>query len=288
MHRPALLTALVLVLAAVLALAPRQSAAEAEPPAPASSADKSVNELRQENQRLREKVAELDAQLAEARRRIARLEETIRTLRAQPQQPDAAAGASPAPAAPAQPAASAEPLPDDPYAAPDALYAALKKDFESTVGALPRTTDQETDRYVREARRWVRQMAQRQRRVVDWQVRVLDPSARRSGEPAPAIAPSAGDATVVIVNPSTGATIGDPFRVALTARDMGRVEEGCKSGIWTLSGVFAASPTVDYPPPSQPVIFNAPRMIGPFVEFGYELNVRAIAPYVPTGEPAKD
>lgn len=240
-------------------------------------AEPSLIELRQENERLREQVAELDARLAEARRRIARLEEIIRELRRQMDELDAP---DPIPSPGDERVIEAEPemqeriaeekivIPDDPLAAPDALLAALEKEYEDVLAHLPDNTEREAQQFLIEARRWARQASFRHRGQVEWMVRILD------------AAPTDGrdtEFTIQVIDGETGTEWGRPFRILIGGRDAGRLQADPARSMWMMGGVFAAQPVVN-PDRRAPAIFDATQLIGPYIEFHYSFTIKSLRP----------
>lgn len=266
MIRPAFYLTAAVAAFAVASVAPRPTPARAQ--AQPAAADRSPHELRQENERLRERIAQLEAEVAESRRRIARLEEALREQQAAPgQRPDAPAGSDPT--APQTGDGDGAGLPDDPFAAPDAMLAALRREYDAALGGLPRATEPEVQALIREARRWVRQVTLERRRPINWTVRVIALGDARGAR--------AGEAVVEVVEPATGKAIGSPFALKLDSRTLMRVRDAELPSLWSFEGVFAAAPIVDETR-AEAGLFNVPQLVGPFVAFGYELSVRTALP----------
>lgn len=262
--------ALIVAVVTVLFVPPRTASAQAE---------QSLNEVKQENNRLREQVADLDARLAEAQRRISRLEETIRALRRQLAGSELQRATSPAedPASPGAPAESdpesepSQPLSADAFAAPDAMHAALVRDYAQAFDGKPRQTAREADRYVQDVRRWARQAGLERRKQVDWVVRVLN------------ITPASGRETefvLEVIDPQSNLAIGSPFKIAFGGPIASRLQARPDQDLWLISGVFAAAPAVN-PARAEPGLFNVPRFIGPYAEFGFSFSPKSIRPLNP-------
>ncbi len=278
------------ILACLLALhLPAHALAQANPEPPA---DRSPADLRAENDRLRERLAELETELAESRRRIARLEDLVRSLRRELAEADVAdraadgpAGPTPAPESQAggesrleDPTAdSAAPIPDDPYAAPDALQRRLTLELANEFAAAPPTEQRDLNRYLADLRRWARIASQTYRAPVDWLVQIVD----RPSPTEPPAPPPPPIAIVQIIEQETGRTIGEPFPLTLGPRELARLNENREQEAWILSGVIAAAPVVN-PERRDQGLFNTPPLLGPYVEFGYDFSVRALRPAEPS------
>jgi len=263
---------LLLLLAAPLL----RAQANPEPPT-----NRSPQDLRAENNRLRERLAELETELAESRRRIARLEDLVRSLRRELAEVDVTNGhtGEPSDSGPAQEsdstittkdADSAAPIPDDPYAAPDALHRRLRREFANEFAAEPPAEDRALQRYVADLRRWARIASQTHRAPVDWLVRIIDRPT--TDDPA---APRV--ATFQVIERETGRTIGEPFTLTLAPRETARLDEHAEQKLWILSGVLAAAPSINPDRPDKG-LFDNPPLLGPYVEFGYDFSVRALRP----------
>jgi hypothetical protein len=146
-------------------------------------------------------------------------------------------------------------------------------------------TEAQTQQLIREARRWVRQVSLDKRRPIEWTVRVLAVAPPRSAGSAELR--SSGEAVVEVINDKTGEPIGSPFTLALESREVTRLRESQAPSLWRFGGVFAATPAVDESR-AEPGLFNVPKLVGPFVAFGYELSIRSMRPIAPPPAPAKE
>jgi len=253
---------LVLLSVALSLSAPPRAIAQSDP------GERSMNELRRENERLRERVEELESQLARASQIIRDLQADASRLRRQIDRAASAAAPSGEPRETAGASESRAPTPDDPGAAPEALYRALRADFLRQIGEPDLSGERARKRYLVEARRWSRIVNLRHREPVEWLVRLE--SVRRAPD-APVFA------TMRVLDPSMRLPIGDAFRIPVPTRFAGRLEDGGEDALWRLEGVFAAETFVREDLP-EPNLFGEPRMIASHVVFDFSLSLRSLVP----------
>ncbi len=238
--------------------------------APAQTSDA---QLRKENERLREESHRLQVQLDDLRERVEALESQIEALRqaiAAVQQGEAQAeGAAEAAAAPA-------PLPDDPFAAPDALFSHVRGAYEEAFTDMPHETASEVERYQRRIDRWVDQVNRDLTSDVRWVVRILEVDADEGNQATAAM-------TMVVEDPETGARIGGPFTAAVRQRTLRTGMPTPPTELAVLEAVLSAELTYDADRETQGM-FNSPPFIGPYAAFGYELSVRSLSPYEPQSQ----
>ncbi|MCA9310650.1 MAG: hypothetical protein KDA21_05545 [Phycisphaerales bacterium] len=265
-----------LPLAALALLMALTSAVRAQP-------GQSLNDLRRENDQLRERVAQLEAQLeAERQASQERVTELTATFRAQMEklgeqvrvlaEENAALkrGERPGQSTPA-PTSSApkEELPEDPFACPDSLLVTLQAEYDRALSGQERTTDAEQERYMRNVRLWTRQMAGKYRRTVEWEIEVLsvDPVADSDGREMML--------NFQVLNPDTGAAWGEPVRVAMSTRYLRRIAETPDQKRWSLRALFGADPQLNAQRGEEGLL-NTPPFIGPYAEFVWELKPQSI------------
>jgi len=253
----------------------------------------SPSELRRENVRLREQVRTLEAQLEASRSRIARLGELVASLEARVAELRAAAAAesdqretepgdgsidletgqeSQEPAdPPVDGAAETEQRgADDPFASPGAMQRSLQREYQAAVGDLPRETEDQVDRYLREVRQWVRRVNLTRRKAVEWRVELLDVEVLSPTEARCRFRVAGEDE-------SDAEPFDAPFPLELSGRHAGRVIEHSDHRLWTLDGLFAATPHMNEDR-VEPGVFNTPPLIGPYAEFDFEFRVRSLRP----------
>lgn len=207
--------------------------------------------------RLRARVAELEAALASASAALAEAQRAI----------DAALGRGGAPAR----GAPSDALPATPLAGPDALFAALQRDYRRAF-AEPGPIDQ---RRV-DVGRWCQRIATEMRGRVEWLV-ALDELVLPT-EPTGSPAPRAPTVRVQVLDAGTLAPVGLPFVAELPERLVPLVVRSTARGaVWRADVDFAAAPAHN-PTRASAGAFDHPRFIGPFAEFGFALTWRSLTP----------
>jgi len=222
--------------------------------------------LAQENEELKQRVETLEKQLEQARERIAALNEEMARLREQLAE---GGGARARPGSPAGGASSGE-VPSDPMASPESLFETLRESYVSNFGGEPYDTRADQNRLRRMVSSWVRDMQREHRGNIKWHVRILDASqADERGGPV----------RFQVVDPATGADIGEPTEALFPARMARRIDSATPDEVWVMEGRTSARPMVnrtrieeDDDPQS------GARYIGPFAEFAYELAIESIEP----------
>jgi len=228
--------------------------------------------LRLENDRLRERVAELEAELDESRRLLQDLHRLVESLRASRRAP-AADPAQPVEALPDAlpssdtPAAVAE-IPDDPLACPESMRRALADDLQPLWEGANLESAPERERYLRDARRWARVQQRQRRGLVNWTMRLVESQQLVDGRTR---------LLFRIVDPASGAAIGEPVGITPEQRDAERVLAASPLQRWRVTALLTPTPTVN-PERVRPGVYDVPPLIGPCVEFAYSLDVKVIAP----------
>lgn len=208
------------------------------------------------------RIADLEQELAAAKRRIAELEAELARVAAPPG----------APGAPAPPSADELP-PEAALLSPAHFVRFLRESYvreigptlpEDLRGGLPTAA-------LRNLERWVAAKNREWRKPVKWPARIVE--IVRSG--------TTGTVTVAILDPNTGDQIGDPILVRLDDRQLRRIDQAMlrqpPPDRWVLSGVFAPSAAVASNR-LQPGLFDSPPFIGPGVEFRYQVQADSLAP----------
>lgn len=240
------------------------------PPAPVSDAD-----LRRENDQLKQRVSQLETQLAESQRRVKTLQDEIDRLRkaiagSKEQGGGPGGGAAPAPA----PTDDYEPAPEAPLASPASMFAALVKDYEKELGALPRESRAEQQKFLAEARKWTAKAARDIRGKVEWTISRVSVVGEPRGE---------REVTFEVVNPSNGKPYGPPVTVKMRGELAQKLANQPPESQWKITGMANAAPRVNAER-GKPGAFDKPQsLIGPFVEFGLELNTLTVT--AATGRP---
>ena len=231
--------------------------------------------LEQQVTALRSQLAQAQAQATRAQRDVPRLEaenkmlrDQLRALGVEPEAP-----ASPAPRAPGSrtpdptSAPTAVQLPDDPMACPPCLLQALRAAYDDRFAS--KSIDDGRADYIKEVRRWAGEMKRAHRGPITWTVEI-----------APSDVPG-DDALPVklrVVDPVTK----DPVHTDTTAIDLGRrhtrrIISEPDQRYWTIEGVLFADPQVNADRDDEgPIPY--PPFIGPYAEFEFGLSVRVISP----------
>ncbi len=238
--------------------------------------NESLNDLRRENERLREQLSQLEAELAASKRQVERLQrqnqslrESLTSVRERATQNRDSNTRSPQKTAPvATPAEKTAPVPEAPMASPESMFNAVKQSYLAELDEKPRGTDSEKRRFIGDAKRWARARNQEHRGPVRWIARV------ESTKP--------GDGRELIVqwrsvDPGSGLPFGEPFTLIASPRDAGRIQSSATHSVWELDGVATLRLEVDENLVA-PSVFTARRLIGPYVEFAFNFDVRSMSP----------
>jgi len=232
----------------------------------------SANELRQENQRLRTRVQDLEKELEAARDRIAELEKQVEELRNQ--------GRTRQPSdLPEEKRVSVDE--SQPDASPRALFRAIQKSYQVALGALDIGEEEETrerQKYLRELDRWRNRVMREFRMPVQWTVRF-----QRIGEPT-----QRGFAVEVqAVDPKYGTELGEPFWAVLPKARTDVVQKNGLDQAYTMRGTtipqVAINPELESGGP-----FTTSRMVGPFAEYRLIAEISNVVPTEIGGDDAND
>ncbi|MCK4871654.1 MAG: hypothetical protein KAS72_02905 [Phycisphaerales bacterium] len=237
-------------------------------PQPAS-AQESDSQLRRQNEQLREENQRLLRELSDMKKRLTALEEEVaqikRLLAQTPGEPAKA---------PDAPVIEPAPLPDDPMAAPDALFATLAEAYDSQFGDPQATAGQNVQQRRRAVERWCQDMNRLHRADVMWIVRY---------ERLRETSPSDLVFEIVVLDPATGEAIGGKHAIPIRSREARLLKRFSEDDLLVLHGTFSAAVRCNEDR-EEPGMFNHPRFIGRYAEFGFDLVIRSIDAYEP---PAK-
>lgn len=242
----------------------------------------STNDLRRENDQLRERIAQLQAQLAERNKKIKELEDKVKEL-----EKGGTPATTPAPTPAKTPDATTPPdtstpsgptatPPEDPLAAPESLFAVLQAEYNDTVGTLPRGNESDVKRYLREVSKWAKAAERKHRGSVDWVILVQK------------VNEEAGRTTIDyrVIDASSGLAYGTTTsQLALSGRLAKQITEQPNQKTWKLIGTMNAKPAVN-PERAEATLFNVPKLIGPYAEFGFDVSVTSLTPILAPGRPA--
>ena len=242
------------------------------PGALAQSRTPTPAELRRENEALRERVEQLEAELRTAtdtiqqmREQMDALSSELESLRLELRRSAASAGAdTEVPAEPEGPAFAE--LPEgDPLAAPEAMLATMIESYEQQLEGTPYDTDADYRRYMSLLSRWARLVRSELRGQAEWVIEitgVVTDSDRRLVVSYRAIDPASrlpySDREHELELPSGIA--------------MRRFRDNPDHDLWLIRGRVLALPEIN--PDREAVgFFDIPPFIGPFAEFGFDFRV---------------
>lgn len=213
--------------------------------------------LAQDQPPCEQRVRELEEKLRQAENRLKDAQRENDRLRK-----ENAEGKSGKDTKPGKDAAPAEPL-----ASPDALFAALVKDFEAKVGAAPGSSKGDQVKYAGLAKKWTQDATREFRGPVEWSIQVNKiEGGGASAKPA--------NVTFTILDP-LGKPGGSPVTQPIPARFIKELSEGVGKKTFQLTGTFGAKP-VHNAQRAEKGANDEPRFIGPFTEFGFDLSVQTI------------
>ncbi len=250
----------VVALAAGLCAPIPPALAQNEPPA---------QRLAAENAALRDEVAELQAKLEAAlveldvlRVRLREAESRLSNLE------------------PPRPPQYAE-VGADPFSSPMALFRELRRLYERELAILPRETPAEDEDFEEAVQEWVSEAPRRIRAEREWTVRIE--SVEREST-----APRNFSGLVSVIDPATGQPYGPARRMSLPPRFAQKAMEGAGDhDLWTAKVTVIAAPSRN-PDRESPGVFNEPWLIGPQVEFGFDLEWRELTGVERTPAPGAD
>ncbi len=239
---------------------------------------KSPSELRRENERLAEEVADLTRELEAARKENQELNDEIKRLnQLLTQAGQTARGVRAAP-----PELEPEEVTIDetvPNASPRALLNALKASYREAAAEFdagdPFDDGNGKTLYLRHLNRWSAKTNRELRSTIEWNVRLVDPN-------SPAIRVGRGYVLrLQAVDPVTDSKLGDPFDVLLSKSLATRIEDRLRreglDNVVLLRGVLSPRIHINESRVSEGA-FDNPRFIGAYAEFGFSINVQTLLP----------
>jgi hypothetical protein len=270
--RPTQTAALALALAIVAlpqSSCPAQNAAGQTAPGGASGGQ-SVNDLRQEIDRLRAEAAKRQADLDAALERIKALEKQLADAKA--------AGTSPAGPAANQPAAPVPPpVPADPTIGPGGLLASLQADYLAAFPQIPDTKDQQRfNLHLRALDGWCIRANRDGIKQYQWVGRI-DPAS---------VAASQRTVAFVAIFKNGIREFKVPCSMDLSTFARVRTRDGVVADDVVFTGIVKPRLAVNSRRP-QPSAFEVPPMVAPYVEFLYDFDVKSVVPASGPGAPAR-
>lgn len=248
--------------------------------ASAQSDNQSDNEIRQENQRLKRENEELKRELEAARARIEALEREVETLREAMRQHGVSEGG--------RRTTPTEPEPEkvsidesEPLASPRALLKALKENYAEAMEELEMGApgDRERTIYLRNVERWRGRANAEYRGRIQWHVLVEDVASAREGYLFKLRA----------VDPKFDTKLGDPFEVFLPRNKARRLEQSPELAEGKLVLRGSLRPDIRLNPEREASgVFDNPKLIGPFAEYVYLIDVTNLLPASDVDVPQDD
>lgn len=227
--------------------------------APAAPSD---NDLRVENERLKQRIEVLEKQLSDSKKRIKQLTDTLLKHAGE----KGAGGTGGSKPEGGTPESDYAPAPEDPLASPPSMFRALAAAFEQDLANVPRETKPEQAKYLAQARKWAQQKGREVNGRAVWTIRVV--SVAEKGRQR--------EVTCDVVEPASGKAYGPPVTIAMKAADATKLEGAAPDSLWKLTGTLSAAPKVN-PDKEKPGAFDAEgTMVGSFIEFGFEFIVQDV------------
>lgn len=261
-------TAAIVASLAFVALPAALAGAQTPPP------EQSINDLRQEAERLRQEQAQKDADLAAALKRIKELEAQLAAAKAAaaPGGQTGTSGGNTSPAAPVP-----APVPADPTLGPGGLLSSLQADYLAAFPTLPDLKDQQAlNLHLRALENWCAKANRDGTKQYSWTGQVDPTSLSTNGKTA----------SFVIVFTNGKREYRTPVTVdqsVVSARV--RTRDGIVPGDLVFNGIVRPRLSVNGRRP-QPSAFENPPMLAPYLEYFYEFEVKSMTPVAPAA-PAK-
>ncbi len=227
-----------------------------------------ATDLKQENEQLKNQVRKLTEELKSAQNRIVTLERQIEQLKLTLDQASDKGSAASSPPTPTTQGMD----PAKPEDNPQALFRAMKKDYAEATRDFEIGVQGDRNRaaYLRVVERWIAFTNRNYKSKIEWHVTIFDgPQPTRESS-----------LKLQAVDPSTGETIDQPFSIALNRQLTRRFRQFRKKDeldTFILIGVLTPKlKLTTQSDTSDP--FHNPRLVGPFAEFGYSIDVKTIVP----------
>ncbi|MCC6907625.1 MAG: hypothetical protein IT430_06775 [Phycisphaerales bacterium] len=199
---------------------------------------------------LRARVAELEQQLAAAQTRISQLEEQLAALEGKPQDPSQNPGPHPGQAD---------------LSTPDELLERLKADYAEAFPAEPPRDERARRQHLRLLSQWSNKVNRDHRRRVEWLCEIVSRDVIDASE---------AYVDLRLVDPATREPVGSRFVIEWPARlrpILSRLEDG---DLVRLRGLLNPEVRTNESR-AEPGAFDIPPLIGPFVEFRFDVQVTA-------------
>jgi len=245
-----------------------------------------IASFKSEIKALRQKIKTLMSQMAEMHLRIATLEKQVAELNGKPIPPSSTSPSlsSPDPGNPPQPNPSdtqSAPRfhdltisPDQPLASPESAFLKAQQEYNTTFADLSYQTSREKLNYLRRIRQWMPRINRELTGKITWTCNLQNIRTTRNG---------AAFITVQVTNPSESDEIRSRPHVIevskLIAMSLERLPSPSveKPNRVLLTGIFRLRLELDEDR-AEAEFIEEPYLVGPFVNFNYEIDVRSIAP----------
>lgn len=233
--------------------------------------EKSPNELRVENDRLRETIDRLRADnerleetIASQEELIAQLRGRLRELSEQRSSPAAPAGESEN-EAPAEQQRETADTPDDPLASPESMFRRLTALYAENLGDDAPANEAEAQRRLRDVRAWSRTAVRDTRGVVEWSIRIVSLADSGSGV----------ECDIDVIDEGSGLPIGDSFPVQVVGRNAARLRSEGAGAEWILDGRLRGDIRVDETVLSVADVDDG-WYIGPYAIFDFDVQITSL------------
>jgi len=226
----------------------------------------SDQELRQENQRLRTENEDLRRELEAARQAIERLQKQVEALELVIARFGGQSGTGTGTTGTGGPATPPPVSIDEtkPDASPRALEKAIKASYDEALNEVPlgNTGSRERAAHNRALDRWVSGINREMRMPIEWIVTLERAQRIRGGY----------ELLLQAIDPKHDTELGDPFVVSITDMQARRMSAMSLGDRLSLKGTMTAAVRINAERESSGP-FNNPPLIGPFVEFGFGVDV---------------
>jgi hypothetical protein len=240
-------------------------------PGATAQPEKSPNELRVENDRLRETIdrlradnERLEATIASQEELITQLRGRLRELSEQRSSPAAPAAAS-ANEVPAEEQREMADTPDDPLASPESMCRHLTSLYAENIGDDVPGNEAEAARKLRDVRAWSRGAVRDTRGVIEWRIRVVSLADSGSGV----------ECDVDVIDEASGLPIGDSFPIQIVGRNAARLRAQGADAEWILDGRLRGDIRVDESVLSVTDV-NEGWYLGPYAIFDFDVQVTSL------------
>lgn len=159
-------------------------------------------------------------------------------------------------------------LPEDqPHASPDAAFAAIQFEYFDAIGDQTWDTERARMVYLRTIRSWMSRAEKDHHQRIDWVCEISDREQLRNGE---------SFATVVIRDPETWERRCNPVTIRIPRHLVAKLDRIDPDDPVRVTGIFRALLTLNEER-TEPGTFDIPRLVGPFVEYDWKLQVQSVS-----------